>query len=102
SMPPHARPRREVRPVSLLTLQFQGETDWPASHTPPGQREITLSLLQHLYRPHQLEWESHWRQRSERLAKLQGTRDLPSTPRRRDRKALVPRAPTPAARPRSR
>src|SRR5437868_15516852 len=43
---------------------------------------MTLSLLQHLYRPHQLEWESHSRQRSERLDKLQGTRDLPSTSRR--------------------
>ena len=46
---------------------------------------MTLSLLQHLYRPHQLEWELHSRQRSERLEKLQGSRDLPSTPRRRDR-----------------
>src|SRR5216684_3397771 len=31
---------------------------------------MTLSLLQHLYRPHQLEWESHSRQRSEGLEKL--------------------------------
>src|SRR5260370_3485540 len=63
---------------------------------------MTLSLLQHLYRPHQLEWESHSRQRSERLEKPQGTRDLPSTPRRRDREALAPRGPTPAGRPMSR
>src|SRR5258708_38678901 len=63
---------------------------------------MTLSLLRHLYRSHQLEWESHSRHRSERLEKLQGTRDLPSTPRRRDREALAPRGPTPAGRPMSR
>src|SRR5437763_5208311 len=43
---------------------------------------MTLSLLQHLYPPHQLGWESHSRQHSERLETLQGTRDLPSTLRR--------------------
>src|SRR5258708_1301433 len=101
-MPPLARPKREVRLVSLLTSQFQGETDWLVSHTPGGRREMTLSLLQHLFRPHQLGWESHLRQRSERFEKLQGTRDLPSTPRRQDREALAPRGPTPAARPMSR
>src|SRR5215469_7130676 len=101
-MPPHARPRREVRLVSLLTRQFQGETDWLVLHTPHGRRDMTLSLLRHLYRPHQLEWESHSRQRSERLEKLQGTRDLPSTPRRRDREALAPRGPMLAAPPMSR
>src|SRR5258708_19659109 len=98
-MPPHARPRREVRLVSLPTSQFQGETDWLVLHTPHGRREMTSSLLQHLYRPHQLEWESHSRQRSERLEKLQGTRDLPSTPRRPDRKSLPPRDPTPPSPP---
>src|SRR5882757_795842 len=101
-MPPHARPRREVRLVSLLTSQFQGETDWLVLHTPPGRLEMTLSLLRHLYRRHQLEWESHSRQHSERLEKLQGTRDLPSTPRRQHRGALAPRDPTPAVRPVSR
>src|SRR5438046_8717157 len=59
---------------------------------------MTLSLLQHLYRLHQLELELHSLRRSARLEKLQGTRDLPSTPRRRDREALAPRDPTPAAR----
>src|SRR6266513_2413906 len=97
-MPRHARSRREVRLFSLLTWQFQGETDWLVLHTPHGRREMPLSLLRHLYRSHQLEWESHSRQRSERLEKLQDTRDLPSTPRRRDREALAPRGPTPAAR----
>src|SRR5215475_13166171 len=101
-MPPHVRPRRELRLVFLQTGQFQAETDWLVLHTPHGRREMTLSLLRHLCRPYQLEWESHSRQRSERLEKLQGTRDLPSTPRRRDREALAPRGPTPAARPMSR
>src|SRR5437667_4377599 len=63
---------------------------------------MTLSLLQHLYPPHQLGWESHSRQHSERLETLQGTRDLPSTLRRRDREAVAPRGATLAARPVSR
>src|ERR1700757_4793798 len=97
----------EDRPKAVLASMNKGATP-DASVTvglfvdPPTASATTAAMSCEMASSIRVEWESHSRQRSERLEKLQGTRDLPSTPRRRDREALAPRDPTPAARPMSR